>query len=360
MTEQNIPITEKFSAENTKQENKAKKAAFRRICGKIGFSISIFYISRILCGMLISLFLSVFPNFGTTAIYAINMVFSCVFSYFIPLLATIILFSSEDTYNVAVKSLYKRPEKSARVFSVFPAVYGMGLAVNFLTLLAFYLISLVSRGGISPERSFSSISVPENIYCALIFMFLSVIIAPIAEEFWVRGIFYDALKPYGDGIAILITSIVFGLMHGNLQMLFYTTALGLALGYIRYATGSIFAPTLIHAGVNFIASAISIFLSLDTFKEAKFELSEGEEFLSVMFYVFLGIVLLLMIIGLVSFFKRIRAIRRVGIKNTWNGVRPAKKVFIFLTSLPVLIMLALAVDAHFGQWILSWLYALVY
>lgn len=345
----------------TEYSVKEKKNDFKRVCGKIGFSISAFYICKITCSMIMTFIYASFEELGTTVLYGISMFFSCLFSYLIPLLITMILFGSEGIYEGKVRQLYKCPKKSARVFAAFPAIYGLGMAVNILTLLAFYLISLFSRENVVLEKSLQSANrLPDNIYCALMLTFVSVIIAPLVEEFWVRGILYDALKPYGDGIALLISSVVFGLMHGNLQMLFYTTALGLALGYIRYATGSIFASTVIHAGVNLISSVISLFLSTDALKDVQVEPSAGDEFITVLFYACIGAVLILMLVGIVSFFKRLPALRRVKINNAWPDVKPAGKLFIFFSSIPVLIMLALAVDAHFGQWITRSLFNLIY
>ena len=80
------------------------------------------------------------------------------------------------------------------------------------------------------------------------------------EELWLRGIFLKRFEPVlGVGGSILVTSIVFALMHGGTSYLmpiaipFYvanTLTLGLACGYLTMKTDSIWGATLIHAAAD--------------------------------------------------------------------------------------------------------------
>ncbi len=81
------------------------------------------------------------------------------------------------------------------------------------------------------------------------------------EELWIRGIFLKHLQPLlGVGGAVLLTSIIFSLMHGGATYLTpiaipfivaNTFTLGLACGYLMLKTDSIWGPTLIHAASDF-------------------------------------------------------------------------------------------------------------
>jgi len=83
----------------------------------------------------------------------------------------------------------------------------------------------------------------------------------LMEELWLRGIFLKRFEPVlGIGGSILVTSIVFALMHGFTSYLvpialpFYvvnTLTLGLACGYLIMKTDSIWGATLIHAAADF-------------------------------------------------------------------------------------------------------------
>lgn len=80
------------------------------------------------------------------------------------------------------------------------------------------------------------------------------------EELWLRGIFLKRFEPaLGVGGSVLVTSIVFALMHGFTSYLvpiaipFYvanTLTLGLACGYLIMKTDSIWGATLIHAAAD--------------------------------------------------------------------------------------------------------------
>lgn len=91
------------------------------------------------------------------------------------------------------------------------------------------------------------------------------------EELWLRGIFLKRFEPLlGLGGTVLLTSIVFSLMHGGAVyltpiaipfMVANTLTLGLACGYLMMKTDSIWGATLIHAAADlflFIAMLASV------------------------------------------------------------------------------------------------------
>ncbi len=81
----------------------------------------------------------------------------------------------------------------------------------------------------------------------ILLLFLSTAIVPaICEEFLFRGTILSNLMPFGRGVALVGSSVLFGLMHQNPYQILYTTVAGLMLGYAYIKTGSIWCPTLIH------------------------------------------------------------------------------------------------------------------
>lgn len=70
----------------------------------------------------------------------------------------------------------------------------------------------------------NQLTIPMTIYTC--------IIAPIFEEFIYRGAVLRSLEKYGRWFAILISAILFGLMHGNFYQIFMATGIGIALGYL--------------------------------------------------------------------------------------------------------------------------------
>jgi uncharacterized protein len=89
----------------------------------------------------------------------------------------------------------------------------------------------------------------------LLLAFISVaLIAPVAEETIFRGFMLPVLKKrFGIVLAILITSLLFGLIHVQLNIVVMTFVLGLLLGWIVYKTSSIWPAILFHSLKNSVA-----------------------------------------------------------------------------------------------------------
>ncbi len=78
-----------------------------------------------------------------------------------------------------------------------------------------------------------------------------VIITPIAEEIFFRGVAYRLMrKKCSVALCVILSSVLFGLAHGNVLSFVYTVPLGVLLAVSFEASGSIFVPILIHASFN--------------------------------------------------------------------------------------------------------------
>ena len=326
--------------------------SYKTVCAKLGLSMSLYFICRIIAALISSTITrGLYAQIGPTAANAISMAVTVVMVYIIPMLFTAMLFGGFDYYNIRSKKfrkLYQKPKRLARAIGTFPAMYGLGYGIAALTLIASFLITRATDGQTIIEDILrpTTMDPSTSIGGALMMVFLLVVIAPIFEEVWVRGIMYDALSPYGHGIAIIFSSILFGLMHGSLQMLFYTTALGFALGYVRYATNSLLIVTILHALINAIAAGMLFLLAMA-------DITQGEHRLvNTIQSIYMLAVLILIIVGIIAFMRRIPTIRKYTIENTWTEMSPGGKTALFFLSMPVIIMLILAINEHTNFWVL--------
>lgn len=81
-----------------------------------------------------------------------------------------------------------------------------------------------------------------------------VIVAPVAEEILFRGYLFGKLKKFFPvWAAILITSTLFGAIHGSWSLAIDTFALSIILCLLREITGNIWASILLHIVKNGIA-----------------------------------------------------------------------------------------------------------
>ena len=81
----------------------------------------------------------------------------------------------------------------------------------------------------------------------ILIMFVSTAVVPaVCEEFLFRGAVLSSLMPFGRGVALVGSSVLFGLMHQNPYQMLYTTVAGLLIGYAYIKTRSIWCPMIIH------------------------------------------------------------------------------------------------------------------
>jgi membrane protease YdiL (CAAX protease family) len=91
-----------------------------------------------------------------------------------------------------------------------------------------------------------------------------VILAPIAEEVFFRGVVFNAwLREGGRRWAYLGSSALFALIHISAVALVPLFVLGLALAWIYQRTGNLLAPIAMHATVNGISVALALLVRFD-------------------------------------------------------------------------------------------------
>lgn len=85
-------------------------------------------------------------------------------------------------------------------------------------------------------------------------LFGSCLIIPVAEELLFRGVVYKRLRLlFGAAPAIVLSSLVFGILHANLVQFLYAGILGLLLAFLVEKTGYLYTAVLGHIAVNIIA-----------------------------------------------------------------------------------------------------------
>lgn len=87
-----------------------------------------------------------------------------------------------------------------------------------------------------------------------------VIAAPLAEEFLFRKLLLDRIRRYGDVIAMAVSGLTFGLMHGNFFQFFYAFGLGCIFAYLYLKSGRLRYSVVFHMIINFLGSVLSVLL----------------------------------------------------------------------------------------------------
>ena len=157
-------------------------------------------------------------------------------------------FKSKADYNInnRVSFRFRMPENSLMLLF-------LGLAVMYLSGSVSMLFDfLLDSFGI--EKFIVESSPFPKTDTGIILYFVALVVSPaILEEIFCRYLILNALRKYGDGFAITVSAVFFGLLHGRTTAFFYATAIGFFLGYFAVKTKSIWFPVILHAFVNFMA-----------------------------------------------------------------------------------------------------------
>ena len=97
-------------------------------------------------------------------------------------------------------------------------------------------------------------------HTAMMFVAMAVLVAPLVEETLFRGYLYPMFaRSFGVTPAILVTGLLFGLMHGGQLgwtpgLVAMLTLVGIVFTLVRARTGTVFASFLMHLGYNLLIS----------------------------------------------------------------------------------------------------------
>lgn len=145
-------------------------------------------------------------------------------------------------------------------FKVILISFGLGLLAFFVNIAISTLFNgILSFFGYSQPVSVSTgyESMFPNWATFLIQLTTVAILPAICEEFLHRGVLLNGLKEIGIKKAILISSLMFGLLHFNINQFFYATILGMLMALVSVVSKSIYPAMIIH----FTNNAISVYLS---------------------------------------------------------------------------------------------------
>ncbi len=114
----------------------------------------------------------------------------------------------------------------------------------------------------SLEPVMGEIMTPTETLPLIIFLLNICILAPVVEEVVFRGVIMNTLRRFGDCFALLISSLLFALVHMNLVQIPNAFIMGLVIGYFTMYSGSIWTGIGIHILNNLLTMGINGLISL--------------------------------------------------------------------------------------------------
>ena len=323
--------------------------SYKKDCLRLGFYLTVIMLIREIASGLTPLLVPLAEKMNPTAAFAFSLGYSALCLQIIPSILAVFML------KYSLKNLcggFHAPRQSKKAFANFPAIYGLGMTVNLITMAVMLFINRNSDIG---DAINSTGIQPPNFASSLVLFILLAVIAPVFEEFIFRGAVMNLLKPYGGGLAVFVSAFGFGIYHGNFQQFFYAFAVGICFGYIAYATNSLFCSTILHAMFNAVSGVILIFLSTDAVQAKSLdptaELPDDKQLIVTFYAIFMIIVLITAVIGFIAMINKLRRIKKYRLPKVWGEVSNGKKVRVLLLTIPVTISVLLMIDVMIPQFL---------
>lgn len=180
---------------------------------------------------------------------AANYVFNIIVQIGLMLTTSIFLFSA---------LIKKKPKSVVNFFgyrkislrSAFISI-GIGFCVFILNIFIATFFSIVLQlFGYKFSQNPEVTSYP--FYMLLVNVIMTALLPAVCEETAHRGLVLKGLGVNNKMTALVISSLLFGLMHMNIEQFFYATIIGFFVGYLSLMTGSIYPAMIIHFMNNFL------------------------------------------------------------------------------------------------------------
>ena len=140
-----------------------------------------------------------------------------------------------------------KPKKGNRAAMFF---FGVSFCA-FANIAVSYASSFFDSFGVDYDVDFGEN--PQGIFGFLLSFTATVLVPGLVEEFANRGLILGILRKFGDGFAVVVSALIFGLLHGNFEQIPFAFLVGLVLGYIVVKSESLWLAVAVHAFNNFIS-----------------------------------------------------------------------------------------------------------
>lgn len=222
--------------------------------------------------------------------------------------------------NVGEVAHFSAPEKgTALPFFLF----GLGFCA-FANIAVSYAGSIFNGFGIDYSVDFGEN--PRGFFGFVLSLIATAAVPALVEEFACRGIILGLLKKHGEGFAIIASSIIFGVMHGNFEQIPFAFLVGLILGFIYVKTKSIWVCVAVHAANNLV----SVLFSYATL---------GDNALNLIYTLYLLVCMLLAVVGALVISRKGAEVYTIEKSQTASS--EAQKYKWFFTSVFIIIFIVI-------------------
>ncbi len=227
----------------------------KRVRSDAGKAISLVCGLELALQSLVSVVMIVYMAFSELTGYTLpEPVYVFAFNYLpIILLEALAIIIGLFWFQSDVKSYFRKPTlqkgEGWKIFGFSAIALGVMQLGSLIYLLYYYLFSAFGVDLSLPMFETDSSNWLVNV---MVFSY-AVVFGPIMEEILFRGLLFHKLRRYGDMPAILLTAILFAMLHMNFVQLPGPLLFGVAVGIIMSKTNSIWPCIGVHIFNNLFA-----------------------------------------------------------------------------------------------------------
>lgn len=191
---------------------------------------------------------------------------------------------------------------------------------GFLAILTNYFLSKLGKVPVM------QIPPAQDLNELIIQLIIFGLVAACCEEIFMRGLVMRSFEMRGSIKSVVITAILFAMLHLNVQNFLSILFLGTILGYVVYRTDSIFAGMIVHFTNNAISTILSYFISQSGMANVSGVERISIPFSAVLFY---GVIAIFSGMILYALLRRLTAMTTPYVIKGGTGVKEDVKVFLY-------------------------------
>ncbi|MCD7731551.1 MAG: CPBP family intramembrane metalloprotease [Oscillospiraceae bacterium] len=248
-----IASSNEVSVKPDKEEKKSIRRKYLKVGFVIIFNMAMFnIISMVIIYLIGGIYGGDLSSFSAitkgTAKLLSNSDISVIMSCLIPIISeSLSIFLGCKLLKLDLRSLFNRDGYTGGTVC---KVTTIGLGIQTAASLVAQIIAMIlAKFGL--ESSTADLSVGNSSAWSVIPLYLyACLLGPLLEELLYRGVLLQGLRKYNERFAIVISALIFGLMHQNYQQFIFAFSLGLILGAITLKSESIIPSLVTHIIAN--------------------------------------------------------------------------------------------------------------
>jgi len=192
-----------------------------------------------------------------------GLTYNLIYSFCCCALYFLIFFLYNLISNVSFKAINLKFKMSWKTYlllivigivALFGINYFIGATNNFLGVIGY------------PVKEGLPLVNPTSWPLFLLAILVSAVIPAICEELLFRGVILNGLRSrFSDVGSVVLSGLMFALMHGNLQQFIYPFILGCIMGWIVLRTGSLVSSIIVHFVNNFLVVTLAFIQNMTGF-----------------------------------------------------------------------------------------------